>query len=243
MSKSPLIALVTGAGKGIGRAVAIHLARTCARVYINYRSDEPAAKKTLETIRAEGGYGILIPFDVASEPSAQAAVKQILDDEGRIDILVNNAGIKNDRLMAMMKKEHWDTVIDANLNSFFHVTKPVIKAMIKQRSGRIVNLTSTAGQMGNPGQVNYSASKAGLIGATKALAREVASRNITVNAVSPGFIKTRMTQKLDDAVIEKSIPANRMGTPDEVADLVGFLCSENAGYITGQVIGINGGLI
>ncbi len=237
------ITLVTGAGKGIGKAIATALAKTGTFVYINYLSDTAAANHTLDQIMAQGGQGALLPFDVTSQDDSHNAVKTIIKEKGRIDNLINNAGTKDDRLLAMMKKESWQKVIDANLNGFYHVTKPVVKAMIKQHSGRIINMTSTAGQMGNPGQVNYSASKAGLIGATKALAREVANRNITVNAVAPGFIQTQMTEGMDKAAIENTIPAKRMGQPEEVANLVAFLCSKKAAYITGQVIGVNGGLI
>lgn len=243
MTEDLPVALVTGSGKGIGKAIAVALAKKGTFVYINYLSDEKSALKTLDQIREINGTGALMPFDVTSQNSSQDAVKSILQEKKRIDILVNNAGIKDDRLMAMMKKDSWDKVIDANLNSFFNVTKPVIKVMLKKRYGRIINLTSTSGQMGNPGQVNYSASKAGLIGATKALAKEIASRNITVNAVSPGFIETQMTQGLKQETLIEAIPANRLGQPEEVAELVAFLSSDKAGYITGQVIGINGGLI
>ncbi len=243
MAQETSIALVTGAGKGIGRAIARTLAKAGCFVYINYLSDETAATQTLEHIIGSNGQGALLPFDVASTESSAKAVKAIIEEKGRIDILINNAGITDDRLLAMMKKEAWQTVIDANLNGFYNVTKPVIKQMIKNRYGRIINLTSAAGQTGNPGQVNYSASKAGLIGATKALSREVANRNITVNAVSPGFIDTRMTEKLDTDAIVATIPAGRLGTPQDVAELTAFLCSEKASYITGQVIGVNGGLI
>ena len=243
MVQSNLIALVTGAGKGIGKAIAQTLAEQGVFVYINFLSDETAARQTLETILAGGGNAALLPFDVKSSDASLDAVKTILKENEKIDILVNNAGVRQDQLMAMMKKEAWQTVIDANLNGFYNVTKPVVKAMIKQKSGRIVNLTSAAGQTGNPGQVNYCASKAGLIGATKALAKEIGSRNITVNAVSPGFIQTQMTADLPLPSIEEAIPAKRLGRPEAVADLVAFLCSDKAAYITGQVIGINGGLV
>ncbi len=243
MSESKPIALVTGAGKGIGRAIAVALARTGSFVYINYLSDQEAARQTLDLILANNGQGTLLGFDVADTDAAQAAVKTIISDKQQVDILVNNAGIRQDRLMAMMKPQAWQAVMDANLNGFFNVTKPVVKNMLKHRSGRIINITSASGQTGNPGQVNYSASKAGLIGASMALAREVANRNITVNAVSPGFIETDMTGGLDYDAIAQTIPAGRLGQPEEVADLVVFLCSPNAGYINGQVIGVNGGLI
>ncbi len=236
-------ALVTGAGRGIGRAIAKALAATGVFVYINYRSDENAAAATRQTILDEGGRAECLGFDVTDQEAALSAVRNILSKHKRIDILVNNAGVRDDRLMAMMKKESWSRVVDTGLSGFFNVTKPVIKAMIKRRYGRIVNIVSAAGQMGNAGQINYSAAKAGLIGATKALSREVAGRQITVNAVSPGFIKTDMLEGMDDEKIVAAIPAGRLGTSEEVAHVVVFLCSENASYISGQVVGVNGGLV
>ncbi|NOX32887.1 MAG: 3-oxoacyl-ACP reductase FabG [Deltaproteobacteria bacterium] len=237
------VALVTGAGKGIGRAIALELANSRIFVYINYLSDKISAKKTLGDINALTGQGGLLQFDVRSPEESQKAVKTIIQEKGKIDILVNNAGIREDKLLAMMKKDAWQNVIDANLTSFYNVTKPVLKNMLKNRFGRIVNVASAAGQTGNPGQVNYSASKAGLIGATKALAREVGNRNITVNAVAPGFIETRMLEGMDIDSIIDTIPAKRLGRPEEVAHAVLFLCSEKAAYVNGQVIGINGGII
>ncbi|WP_022666239.1 3-oxoacyl-ACP reductase FabG [Desulfospira joergensenii] len=236
-------ALVTGAGRGIGRAVAMDLSRRGIFVYINYRSGRETAQKTLEAILAENGEARLLQFDQTDQDACEQAVKEIVRERNRIDILVNNAGIRDDRLLAMMKKESWQRVIDTNLTGFFHVTKPVVKYMLKNRTGRIINITSAAGQTGNPGQVNYSASKAGLIGATKALAREVGNRGITVNAVAPGFIETDMIQGMDREEIAKTIPAGRLGKPGEVAALVSFLCSPKAAYVNGQVIGVNGGMI
>lgn len=236
------VALVTGAGRGIGRAIAQALAASGRFVYINYRSAEQEAQTTLEQIRNEGGKGDLLAFDITDEKKALEAVKRIHDEKGRIDILVNNAGIKADMLMAMMKAENWQKVMDTNLTGFFNITKPVVKKMLSKRKGRIINISSTSGQMGQAGQVNYAASKAGLIGATKALAREIAPRGITVNAVAPGFIETDMVQGLNLDDISKSIPAGRLGKPGEVAAAVCFLCSPEAGYITGQVLGINGGI-
>ncbi len=238
-----LTALITGAGKGIGKAIALELSRQGVFVYINYVSDEISASKTLAEIQAENGDGMIVGFDVTDCDRTGAAIKEMVEACGHIDILVNNAGIREDRLLAMMKEDAWRRVINANLNSFYNVTKPVVKQMLKNRFGRIVNIVSTSGQMGNAGQVNYSASKAGLIGATKALAREVASRNITVNAVSPGFIETRMLDGMDREQITRTIPANRLGTPEDVAYVTAFLCSSRAAYVTGQVIGVNGGLI
>ncbi len=237
------IALVTGAGKGIGRAVAVALAGQGVFVYINYLSDGASAAKTLEDIEALNGQGALLPFDVTRSEDSKKAVQTILKDKGALHILVNNAGIRNDGLLAMMKEESWQSVISTNLTSFYNVTKPVVKQMLKNRSGRIVTVTSAAGQMGNAGQVNYSAAKSGLIGATKALAREVGNRNITVNAVSPGFIETRMLNGMDMDRIIETIPAKRLGRPEEVAHAVAFLCSDKAAYINGQILGVNGGLV
>lgn len=236
-------ALVTGAGRGIGRAVAMDLSRGGIFVYINYLSGRKSAQETLEAVHREKGTARLIQFDQTDPEACKTAVKEIIHERGRIDILVNNAGIREDQVLAMMKEESWQRVIDTNLTGFFHVTKPVIKQMIKHRAGRIVNITSAAGQTGNPGQVNYSASKAGLIGATKALAREVGSRGITVNAVAPGFIQTDMTKGLDTQEIAAAIPAGRLGRPEEVAAVVSFLCRPEAAYVNGQVIGVNGGIL
>jgi len=237
------IALVTGSGKGIGRAIAVVLAGQGIFVYINYLSDRTSAAQTLEDIEAGNGQGALLPFDVTHPEDSKKAVQTILKDKGVIDILVNNAGIRKDGLLAMMKQDSWQTVINTNLTSFYNVTKPVVKQMLKNRSGRIVTVTSAAGQIGNAGQVNYSAAKSGLMGATKALAREVGNRNITVNAVSPGFIETRMLEGMDMDRILDSIPAKRLGRPEEVAHAVAFLCSDKAAYINGQILGVNGGLV
>lgn len=244
MMESPKrIALVTGAGGGIGRAIATALAGHGVFVYVNYLSNKAAALETLARITAQNGQGELLGFDVTRPEDADAAVKKIIREKGKIDLLINNAGVRKDTLLVMMKAAAWQTVVDTNLNSFFNVTKPAVKNMLKHRFGRIVNVTSAAGQMGNAGQVNYSASKAGLIGATKALAREVGSRNITVNAVAPGFIETQMLDGMDMDGILSTIPAKRLGTPEDVANMVVFLCSEKAAYVNGQVIGINGGMI
>lgn len=237
------IALVTGASRGIGSAIAKALARTGRFVYLNFHSNREKAQAVLDEITQEGGSGALLQFDVRSLEASEKAIEKIIMEKGRIDILVNNAGIRNDMLMVKMKKEQWQTVLDTNLTGFFNVTRPAVKKMLARRSGRIVNIASTSGQTGQTGQVNYSASKAGLIGATKALAREMAKRNITVNAVAPGFIETEMIDGLSTAELEKMVPAGRLGKPDEVAATVLFLCSQDAGYITGQVIGINGGMV
>ena len=237
------VALITGAGRGIGKAIAIELAKHHIFVYINYLSNETAARKTLENIIRNNGQAALLPFDVTSTEESLNAVKTILKKSPAIDILINNAGIRNDTLLAMMKKDAWQNVIDANLTGFYNVTKPVVKNMLKNRFGRIINVVSAAGQIGNAGQVNYSASKAGLIGATKALAREIGNRNITVNAVAPGFIETQMLDGMNLDVIIDGIPAKRLGKPEEVAHAAAFLCSKKAAYINGQVIGVNGGMI
>jgi 3-oxoacyl-[acyl-carrier protein] reductase len=236
------VALVTGAGRGIGRAIAVGLARSGRFVYINYKSNTKSAKKTLEQVRAAGSDGALLCFDVTNEAAAHAALKTIYKEKGFIDILVNNAGIRDDMLLVRMKSETWQQVMDTNLTGFFNLTKPVVKKMISKRRGRVINITSASGQMGQAGQVNYSASKAGLIGATMALAKEIAKRNITVNAVAPGFIETDMMDGLPLEQIVQSVPAGRLGKPEEVAAAVTFLCSPEAGYITGQIIGVNGGL-
>lgn len=238
------IALVTGAGKGIGKAVAIMLAKKDFFVFINYLSDEKAAQNTLKKIRALNKQAKLLQFDVSSFEESNDAVNKIINEKSKIDILVNNSGIKEDGLFVMMSEQSWQKVIKTNLTGFYNITKPVVKNMLKNRYGRIVNVTSTAGQIGNPGQVNYSASKAGIIGATKALAKEVGSRNINVNAVSPGFIDTQMLAKTiaKDKKIFDVIPSKRPGTPEEVAYAIAFLCSEKASYINGQVLGVNGGM-
>lgn len=237
------IALVTGASRGIGKAIAIAMAKTNRFVYLNFSSNKEKASETLEEIESFGGKAKLLQFDVTDQKESEKAVETIISEKGKIDILVNNAGIRDDMLMVWMKKDNWQSVIDTNLTGFFNVTRLVVKNMLSRRFGRIINISSTSGQMGQGGQVNYSASKAGLIGATRALSREIAKRKITVNAVAPGFIETEMIEGLPVEKIAKTIPVGRFGTPEEVAATVIFLCSKDAGYITGQVIGINGGII
>ncbi|MDY0375184.1 MAG: 3-oxoacyl-ACP reductase FabG [Desulfobacterium sp.] len=235
-------ALVTGASRGIGRAIAQGLAASGRFVYINYKSNGEEAEKTLELVRKAGSDGALLPFDVTDEAAAHGSLDTVFKERRFIDILVNNAGVRDDMLMVRMKAESWQRVMDTNLTGFFNVTKPVVKKMLSKQKGRIISIASTSGQMGQPGQVNYSASKAGLIGATMALSREIAKRHITVNAVAPGFIETEMVDGLPLDEIAKMIPAGRLGKPEEVAAAVTFLCSPGAGYITGQVLGINGGI-
>jgi 3-oxoacyl-[acyl-carrier protein] reductase len=234
-------ALVTGGSRGIGRAICVKLAQEGYQVIINYASNETEAKKTLEMM---DGNGELLSFDVSDATQTKAALSdwQQRHPEEYIEVIVNNAGIRRDNVMALMPEEDWHRVLDITLSGFFNVTQPLLPAMQLHKFGRIVNMASVSGLKGLPGQTNYSAAKGGIIAATKALAQEVARRGITVNAVAPGFIKTDMTEGLDEAALKKLIPANRFGMPEEVADLVAFLVSPNAGYITGNVVSINGGM-
>jgi 3-oxoacyl-[acyl-carrier protein] reductase len=234
-------ALVTGGTLGIGRAIALSLAKDGYHVVINCRKPGKASEETLEEIKKVGGSVELLCFDVAKK-EAGAVVSAWVEAHGPFYILINNAGIKADSLLVWMKDEEWSSVIDTNLNGFYNITRPVIKEMLLKRAGRVINIVSTAGQAGMAGQVNYSAAKAGVIGATKALAAEVAKRGVTVNAVAPGFIATGMLDGLPLEQIIKKIPAGRLGKPDEVAAVVSFLCSDSAGYITGAVIPVNGGI-
>jgi len=237
------VALVTGASRGIGRAVATRLAAAGAHVVAAARGEN--AKGTADAIREAGGSAESIGLDVTDAAGVDAAVAGIMAGKGRIDILVNNAGITRDTLMLRMKRDDWDAVLQTNLTAAFTSVQAVLKPMIKQRSGRIINITSVVGQSGNAGQANYAASKAGLIGFTKALALEVASRNVTVNAVAPGLIDTDMTRAIAEGAHEEwaaRIPLKRLGTPDDVANAVVFLASDEAAYITGHVLAVNGGM-
>ncbi|HWZ14950.1 MAG TPA: 3-oxoacyl-ACP reductase FabG [Mucilaginibacter sp.] len=237
-------ALVTGGSRGIGRAICVKLAGQGYYVLVNYKSNTEEAEKTLALVNQAGGDGELLPFDVAEKSQIQEILGKWIgaNEEKHIDILINNAGIRDDSLMAWMADEQWDNVLKTNLDSFFHVTRLVLNGMLAQKYGRIVNIVSLSGLKGLAGQTNYSAAKAGVIGATKALAQEVGRQGITVNAIAPGFIKTDMTEGLDEKELKTLIPVKRFGTPEEVAHAVAFLASPEAAYITGQVLSINGGL-
>lgn len=237
-------ALITGASRGIGRAIALHLASDGYNIIINYRSGAEAAQEVKAAVETIGRNAVLMPFDVCDAQLATESISQWMTDnkENPIEVVVNNAGIRLDNVMAMMDSASWHKVIATTLDGFFNVTQPILKKMQRARYGRVINMTSVSGMMGLPGQTNYSAAKAALIGATKALAKEVAPRGITVNAVAPGFIETDMTDGLNQEELSKTIPAGRFGTAEEVANLVSFLASAGASYITGQVISINGGL-
>lgn len=237
-------ALVTGGSRGIGRAICTALAAKGYPVIINYASNEVAAEETKALIEANGGTAELLSFDVSDETSVDKALEEWAEKhpDDHIGILVNNAGIRQDAMMIFMQSAQWRNVLDISVNGFFFVTRRVLKDMLMKRDGRIVNIVSLSGLKGMPGQTNYSAAKAAVIGATKALAQEVAPRKVTVNAVAPGFITTDMTKDLNEAELKKNIPLGRFGKPEEVAALVGFLTSDEAAYITGEVISINGGL-
>jgi 3-oxoacyl-[acyl-carrier protein] reductase len=234
-------ALVTGASRGIGAAIAEELAAAGCAILINYRSDAARAAEVKARIEAAGGEAALLPFDVSDAAAAAAALAPFADGPEAIDIVVNNAGVLRDGPFPSMERGDWELVTRTTLDGFFNVTRPLVMPLVRRRWGRIINIASLAGQVGNRGQVNYSAAKAGLIGATRSLAQELAKRSITVNAVSPGLIDTEMIKNLPVAEVTRLIPMRRIGRADEVAKLVGFLASDHAAYITGQVIGINGG--
>ena len=239
-------ALVTGASRGIGRATAIELAKAGAKVAVNYAGNRAAAEEVVAQIQAAGGQAFMVQADVGDAAAVDAMVKSVVEQFGSIDILVNNAGITRDNLIMRMKEEDWDAVIHTNLKGIFNCTKVVTKLMMKQRYGRIVNMTSVVGVMGNAGQSNYAAAKAGVIGFTKSMAKDLASRNITVNAVAPGYISTDMTADLPDqakADLQSQIPLQRLGNPADVASAVLFLVSPGADYITGQTLHVDGGMV
>ena len=240
------IALVTGASRGIGKAVAKELAAKGAFVIVNYNGSKEAAEQVVSEIKASGKDAVSYQCDVSQYTDCERMVTELIKAYQKIDILVNNAGITRDNLLMKMSEEDFDVVIDTNLKGTFHTMRFVSRAMLKQRSGRIINLSSVVGVTGNAGQTNYAASKAGVIGMTKTVARELASRGVTVNAIAPGFIETDMTGKLSDRVKEQAIlqiPLGKMGKPEDVAKLAGFLASDDAGYITGQVIHVDGGMV
>ncbi|GFR37770.1 3-oxoacyl-[acyl-carrier-protein] reductase FabG [Insulibacter thermoxylanivorax] len=245
MSLQGRVALVTGASRGIGRAIAISLAEAGADVAVNYAGNVQAAEETAEAVRALGRQALLVKADVGDMEQAESMVKQVLEHFGKLDILVNNAGITRDNLLMRMKEKEFDQVINTNLKGVFNCMKSVTRPMMKQRFGRIINISSVVGAAGNAGQINYAAAKAGVIGMTKSAAKELASRGITVNCVAPGFIATEMTDQLSEETREqllKSIPLGRLGQPEDVARIVRVLASEDADYMTGQTIHVDGGM-
>jgi len=237
-------ALVTGGSGGIGKAVCLQLARSGFNVLVHYNSNKKSADEVLSLIDSEGGKGETIGFDVLNKKSIDSALEnwKVNNSDNHISVLINNAGISRDNLMVWMEESEWNSVIDTNLNGFFHVTRFLLKDMIINKWGRIINIVSLSGIKGLPGQTNYSAAKAGIIGATKALAQEVGKKKITVNAIAPGYIKTEMIKNLDEKQLKNIIPVNRFGNADEVAHLVDFLAGDNSSYITGETIHVNGGM-
>lgn len=238
-------AIVTGASRGIGKAIALNLASEGYHILLNYKSNDEEATKTLNEIVSKGGTCELLKFDVVSKEQAELVLGGWMENnkDKTVEILVNNAGIRDDSLMMWMTDQQWNSVMETNLSSFFYITRLILNHMLMKRYGRIINIVSLSGIKGLPGQVNYSAAKAGIIGATKALAQEVARRCVTVNAVAPGFVRTDMTKDLNEKELAELVPMKRFGTPEEVADLVSFVASKKASYITGQVISINGGIL
>lgn len=240
------VALVTGAGRGIGKAIALKLAKEGASIVVNYRSSEKEAKELVEEIINKGGLAEAVQGDVSYLEDAEKVIKFAAEKFGRLDILVNNAGITRDTLLLRMKEEDFDKVLQVNLKGVFNCTKHASSIMLKQKSGRIINISSVVGLIGNAGQANYAAAKAGIIGFTKSIAKEIGGRGITVNAIAPGFIATDMTNVLSDKVKEKlieGIPLKKLGSPEDVANCAAFLASDSASYITGQVINVDGGMV
>lgn len=237
-------ALVTGGSRGIGKAISIELAKDNYYVLINYRSNTEEAQNTLDTIKANGGNGELLKFDVSKPEEIESTLNNWIENNADcyVEVLVNNAGITKDNLMVFMTDEEWDSVISTNQNSFFYVTRMLLKSMIVNKCGRIINIVSLSGQKGHPGQVNYAAAKGAVIAATKTLAMEIGKKKVTVNAVAPGFIRTEMTQEFNEKELKKFIPLNRFGEAEEVAGVVSFLASDKASYITGETISVNGGM-
>jgi 3-oxoacyl-[acyl-carrier protein] reductase len=245
---SPRVALVTGASRGIGRAVAVAVARDGLKVYLNYATNEEAAREALGAVEAAGGTGALLPFDVADGAAVDAAIARIVEESGRLDVVVNNAGVAIDALLPRLREEDWERLLAVNLTGALHVCRAASRHLLKAKEGgRIVNITSVVGEAGNPGQAGYAATKAGLIGLTRSLARELAPRGVTVNAVAPGYIETDMTAAHLAGDGRKAllarIPLGRIGRPEDVADAVRFLVSPDAGYVTGQVVRVNGGML
>jgi 3-oxoacyl-[acyl-carrier protein] reductase len=240
------VAVVTGAGRGIGRAIALKLAQLGASIVINYRSSAKEAEEVISEIRNNGGKAEMVQGDVSSFEDSEKVIKFAVESFGRLDILVNNAGITKDTLLLRMKEEDFSKVLDINLKGVFNCTKHASNIMLKQKSGRIINISSVIGLIGNAGQANYAAAKAGIIGFTKSVAKELGTRGITANSIAPGFITTDMTEVLSEKVKEKlleNVPLKRLGSPEDVANLAAFLASDNASYITGQVINVDGGMV
>ncbi len=237
-------ALVTGGSRGIGRAVCIKLSQMGYHILVNYKANKAEAQRTLEMIEQQNGHATLLPFDVSRQEEVESVLSEWMGNnkEAYIEVLINNAGIRKDNLLVFMENEHWFDVINTNLHSFYYITRWLIKKMLLKKYGRIVNIVSLSGIKGLPGQVNYAAAKAGVIAATKSLAQEVGKKNVTVNAVAPGFIKTEMTKDMNEDELKRLIPLNRFGNIEEVAAVAGFLASPEASYVTGEVISVNGGL-
>ncbi|WP_427338585.1 3-oxoacyl-[acyl-carrier-protein] reductase [Caloranaerobacter sp. DY30410] len=246
MNLTGKIALITGGSRGIGKAIALKLASLGANIVVNYTKSDTKAKEVIKLAEEMGVKAIAVKADISNKDDVENFINKVLDEFGRIDILVNNAGITRDNLLMRMKEEEWDDVININLKGTFNVTKAAIRTMMKQKSGSIINVASVVGITGNQGQCNYAASKAGIIGFTKSIAKEVAKKKVRVNAIAPGFIKTDMTDKLPDKVKEEylsKIPLNRLGEPEDIANAVAFLASDLSSYITGQVLIVDGGLL